>query len=133
MKGFLTIASEGANYSEEITVPAEIDALGGAVRVAYYLDGDKCLLTVAGDTVTQYRKGGIDTVLKFVAGAETPCTVSSGGLETHFSAYTERLLYKETVGGFTLDIRYKSEINGVVRLKIKTTCAETGAKEIYED
>lgn len=57
----------------------------------YSIDGDKCLLTYAGGTLVQERRGSVPLVMKFTQGKETTCILGGGSGSGTFPVYTDKI------------------------------------------
>ena len=82
----------------------EIDDKGFVLR--YNIAEDRCVLTAHGCTVTQSRRGDVNTEITFAKGRDTVCMLLSGELTGSIPVKTTYLKIDKGADGVALSIDY---------------------------
>ena len=104
----VTINSCGGNWKDSRSADGVFTRTQDGCSVKYSLDGDECVLTVNGGTVTQERLGVQRVNITFEQGKTTQCTIGSGGLSGGFEVFTRKLETLYGKGGFKVSLEYES-------------------------
>ena len=114
----VTINSQGDGWQDKKTADGRLSSDGKRVQLKYKLDGDTCVLTFDGKTVTQTREGENNISLTFREGESTACTLTSGGMNGSFEIFTDEIKSSVDENNFKLILKYSS---GIDREKINLT------------
>ena len=114
----VTINSQSESFNDEKQTEGRFTSDGEGVRLSYKLDGDDCVLTADGKTITQTRTGANNIRLTFRKGERTQCILTSGGMSGSFEIFTDEIKFTEDKNGFKLFLKY---LSGGDREKIKLT------------
>ena len=104
----VTVTSRGGNWSDSKSSDGVFSLTCDGCIVEYCLDGDKCVLTVKKDAVTQERRGAQNVFITFERGKTTQCTIGSGGLSGGFEIFTRNIEILYGKGGFKVSLEYES-------------------------
>ncbi|MDE6598388.1 MAG: DUF1934 domain-containing protein [Clostridia bacterium] len=104
----VTINSQGDGWQDEQRTDGEFTNDGTRVQLKYKLDGDNCILTFDGKTVTQQRAGENNLSLTFREGESCECTLTSGGMNGSFEIFTDEIKYTVNENNFKLFLKYSS-------------------------
>lgn len=96
----------GAEDAEEVTSQGELTFVKNGFDLNYFIDGDSCALSVRGTTVTQSRRGGLNTDITFVKGKNTICMLLSGELTGSIPVKTTFLNIEQGDGGAAITMEY---------------------------
>lgn len=70
----------GSKDAEEVISSGELEFNGKGFDLRYEIAGDSCFLSARGSTVTQSRRGNVNTDITFKKGSDTVCMLLSGEL-----------------------------------------------------
>lgn len=104
----VTVNSHGANWKDSKSSEGEFSLTDSGCMLNYSLDGDKCVLTVNGETVTQERRGEQNVSISFERGKTTQCTIGNGGLSGGYEIFTRNIEIFYGKGGFKISLEYES-------------------------
>lgn len=102
----ITIVPQGDGRQDEERTDGRLSSDGKLTWLKYALDGDDCILTYDGRTVTQTRAGENNLSLTFRKGERTECTLASGGMRGSFEIFTDEINFTEDKNGFKLFLKY---------------------------
>ena len=114
----VAINSQGDGWQDGQCTDGQLSSDGKRVQLKYKLDGDNCVLTFDGKTVTQTRAGENNLSLTFREGERTHCTLTSGGMNGSFEIFTDEIKSSVDKNNFKLFLKYSS---GNDREKINLT------------
>lgn len=103
------VVISGATDAETVKTSGDlVPETGGRAgfRLTYTINGDNCLLVCRGSTVTQSRRGRVNTDITFARGKNTVCMLLSGELTGSVPVKTLRLESSLTEQGAELVIDY---------------------------
>lgn len=100
------VSIKGAEGSEEVTCQGELDFVKNGFDLTYKIAEDRCVLSLRGGTVTQSRRGSIDTDITFAKGKNTICMLLSGELTGSIPVKTVGLDVITGDNGVALTIEY---------------------------
>ena len=126
----VNISSVGNGWTDEKSTEGEVTEADGAVIIRYTLDGDECVLTVNGNTVTQERRGEQCVKISFKEGESTQCVIGSGGLSGSYEIFTRSINFFLGKGGYKLSLEY---LNGSEKEPIKLLLTAVKKGNCYEN
>ena len=97
---------DGAEDAGKVVSEGDLTVDERGFTLAYTIDGDNCLLTGRGGTVTQSRRGSLNTDATFVKGRRTAFVLSGGELSGEIPLIT-RSMEVSVQGGLKLNIEYE--------------------------
>ena len=97
---------KGAEDAEEINSPGELTFVNNGFDLNYSITGDSCAFSVRGTTVTQSRRGSVNTDITFVKGKNTICMLLSGELTGSIPVKTTALDIIKNDDGVAVIIEY---------------------------
>jgi uncharacterized beta-barrel protein YwiB (DUF1934 family) len=108
MTGKISIKSQGNDWKDEISSPAEILIDGNYAEVKYAIDGDECTLKVCDGSVEQLRRGEVDIKLTFKQGQKTLCILGDEGMRGGYEIFTQLLHSSIGALGVFVKLHYTS-------------------------
>lgn len=97
---------KGAEDAEEINSSGELAFVKNGFDLNYFISGDSCALSVRGATVTQSRRGSLNTDITFVKGKNTICMLLSGELTGSIPVKTTALDIVQGEDGVAVTMEY---------------------------
>ena len=91
---------------ENVTSFGDLSYSKNGFCLAYKIAGDSCVLSVCGGTVTQSRRGSVNTDITFSKGKNTICMLLSGELTGSIPVKTVDLYAVKTDSGAIVKIVY---------------------------
>lgn len=75
-------------------------------KLNYLLDGDECVMTCKGQTITQKRSGSLNTEITFIPNQKTQCILSDGALRGTVPVYTKNAVCVSGSNGVKVSLDY---------------------------
>lgn len=100
------VTIKGAEDADEVCSTGELTFINNGFDLNYSIAGDNCALSVRGATVTQSRRGSINTDITFVKGKNTICMLLSGELTGSIPVKTTALNIVKGKNGVSLTMQY---------------------------
>lgn len=97
---------KGAEDTEEVSSQGELTLTDNGFDLRYSIAGDSCILSARGATLTQSRRGSINTDITFVKGKNTICMLISGELTGSIPVKTTALNVKKHENGVSVAMEY---------------------------
>ena len=91
---------------ESVTSSGDLQYCKYGFDIAYKISEDNCILSVRGGTITQSRKGSVNTDITFSKGKSTTCMLFSDGLTGNIPVKTLDLYAAKTENGAVVKITY---------------------------
>lgn len=100
------VTIKGAEDAEEVYSEGELTYVNNGFDLNYFIAGDRCALSVRGATVTQSRRGSINTDITFAKGKNTICMLISGELTGGIPVKTTALDVVKAEDGVSVTMIY---------------------------
>lgn len=100
------VTIKGAEDAEEVQSSGELTFVKNGFDLNYFIAGDSCALSCRGATVTQSRRGNLNTDITFVKGKNTICMLLSGELTGSVPVKTTQLNVQKSEDGVALTMEY---------------------------
>ena len=100
------VTLKGAEDAEEVHSKGELTYVKNGFDLNYQISGDRCALSVRGTTVTQSRRGNVNTDITFVKGKNTVCMLLSGELTGSIPVKTTALDIIKGEDGVSVTMQY---------------------------
>ena len=100
------VTIKGAEDAEEVHSKGELTFTKNGFDLNYSISGDNCVLSVRGTTVTQSRRGNVNTDITFVKGKNTICMLLSGELTGSIPVKTTDLNVAKGEDGVAVTMQY---------------------------
>lgn len=97
---------KGAEDAEEVYSEGELSFTNNGFDLDYFIADDRCSFSVRGATVTQSRRGNVNTDITFVKGKNTICMLLSGELTGSIPVKTTALDIIKGEDGVSVTIQY---------------------------
>lgn len=108
----------GAEGSPGVLTEGELEIYGNGFYLKYTIDGDDCALHAKGGTVTQSRRGRVNTDITFRRGKRTVCMLLSGELTGSIPVDTGEM--EVVTGGHGAELFINYRLGGAaVQLNLK--------------
>lgn len=96
----------GSRDADAVFSDGELVFDGRGFELKYNIGEDRCCLSYSGGTVTQSRRGNVNTDITFARGKNTICMLLSGELTGGVPVKTEFLSVVQSDGGVEVYIDY---------------------------
>lgn len=100
------VSINGSEDAEPIRCIGELTLDNKGFELRYNMAEDRCVLTARGSTVTQSRRGDVNTDITFTKGRDTVCMLLSGELTGSIPVRTIRLNADRSEDGVAIAIDY---------------------------
>lgn len=100
------VTVKGSKDAEEVHSTGELSFTNNGFDLNYSIAGDSCAFSVRGTTVTQSRRGSINTDITFVNGKNTICMLLSGELTGSIPVKTTDLNVIKGEDGVAVTLQY---------------------------
>lgn len=100
------VTIKGAEDAEEVNTQGELTFTNNGFDLNYSIAGDSCILTARGSTITQSRRGSVNTDITFAKGKNTICMLLSGELTGSIPVKTTALDVTKREDGVVITMEY---------------------------
>ena len=100
------VTISGSKDAEKIICMGELEFDNKGFELRYNIAEDRCVLTARASTVTQSRRGDINTDITFTKGRDTVCMLLSGELTGSIPVKTTYLKIDKAADGVAVAIDY---------------------------
>lgn len=103
---YCNVTIKGAEGTGDIFSPGDITFTDNGFYLTYSIAKDKCVLSARGSTITQSRRGKLNTDITFVKNKRTVCMLLSGELTGDIPVNTLSLNIEKGEWGVKVNIVY---------------------------
>lgn len=112
------VTLKGADDTETVYSEGDIEFTPNGFDLSYFISNDRCVLSARGATVTQSRRGEVNTDITFAKGKSTICMLLSGELTGSIPVETTDLDIIKGSKGVQVKIDY---FLGGAKIKLRLT------------